>query len=404
MIYQNYLRLSFLLLLSLFCGIQVGLVFPGVPQGSQNGLEETSFMFFDYFSDSTDYFNIIYREEQGFLAIDSSGNTLFTIYPFDNGPDYPSEGLFRIINNAKIGYANLKGKIVILPQFSAALPFHGGLAAFCENCILVSYGEHKAWEQGKWGFINTNGEIVIPAKYDKVVEDFSEGIARVEIEGKQIIIDKRGNQIQRDKMNNIQWIKILGEVTNLINKVVFENQLTIASNWIQKEPSFTFTSTDASALKIDINSNDSNKFLLSYLIIPWQNFSGNNQKKNQIQPEGCDKFLTVSDFAVIYTSFLTGKSDSGGNSIREQYHDVFKKVINFQDNQQEVETNQFNIPENIQLISATIFPHYLDIQIAIPGSRLPEYSKWSEVSATRKRLFLEITYVYRKRDFRDYQK
>ena len=71
-------------------------------------------------------FIVEYKEGEGFLALNKNGSILFTIYPFDNGPDYPSEGLFRIIKNGRIGFANELGKIIIEPQFSAALPFRGG--------------------------------------------------------------------------------------------------------------------------------------------------------------------------------------------------------------------------------------------------------------------------------------
>ena len=56
-------------------------------------------------------FSIEYKEGEGFHALDKTGSVLFTIFPFDNGPDYPSEGLFRIIEDGRIGFANEHGKL-----------------------------------------------------------------------------------------------------------------------------------------------------------------------------------------------------------------------------------------------------------------------------------------------------
>src|SRR5215813_11985366 len=49
----------------------------------------------------------IVMDRRGFIGIDREENLLFNVYPFDNGPDYPSEGLFRIIDNGLIGFADL---------------------------------------------------------------------------------------------------------------------------------------------------------------------------------------------------------------------------------------------------------------------------------------------------------
>ena len=50
------------------------------------------------------------------VAIDRNERILFEAYLFDNGPDYTSEGLFRIIHDGKIGFANENGEVVIAPR------------------------------------------------------------------------------------------------------------------------------------------------------------------------------------------------------------------------------------------------------------------------------------------------
>jgi hypothetical protein len=45
----------------------------------------------------------------------------------------------------------------------------------------------------KWGFIDKTGKEVIPLKYD-AMEEFSDGMAKVELDGKTLYIDRQGNE------------------------------------------------------------------------------------------------------------------------------------------------------------------------------------------------------------------
>ena len=113
-----------------------------------------------------------YEEGQGFVAYDSTGRRLFTVFPYDNGPDYPSEGLFRIIENGKIGFADTSGRVVIPPRYTAVMPFRGGKAAFCVGCEKVREGEHTVWKGGTWGYIDRQGHVLIPAPDGAMPETF----------------------------------------------------------------------------------------------------------------------------------------------------------------------------------------------------------------------------------------
>jgi hypothetical protein len=103
---------------------------------------------------------IVYKEGVGFIAIDKKQNVLFQVFPFDNGPDYPSEGLFRIIENGKIGFADTDFNIVIKPQFDCAFPFEGETAKVSFDCVKVKEREHIIWQSKSWSMINRKGEKV----------------------------------------------------------------------------------------------------------------------------------------------------------------------------------------------------------------------------------------------------
>jgi hypothetical protein len=88
------------------------------------------------------------------IAIDRNECELFEVFKVDNGPDYVSDGLFRIIKNNKIGFANVDGKIIIDPQFDCAFPFENGKAKVSKNCKTISDGENSKWESDNWFYIS----------------------------------------------------------------------------------------------------------------------------------------------------------------------------------------------------------------------------------------------------------
>jgi len=128
-------------------------------------------------------------DDSGWVYISMNGRQLLRPYIIDNGPDYFHEGLARIIDQGKIGFMDESGTVVISANFDFVLPFSEGLAAFCVGCKPVSQGEYAIMEGGKWGYINSTGEIVVDPDYDRV-GSFINGKAEVVKDGKEIILKK----------------------------------------------------------------------------------------------------------------------------------------------------------------------------------------------------------------------
>ncbi len=89
-----------------------------------------------------------------------------------------TEGLESVFINGKYGFKDDSGKIVIEPKFDKANFFSEGLCS-------VEIGS-------KWGFIDKTGKLIIEAKFDSA-SFFSEGIASVKKDKKWGFIDKKGN-------------------------------------------------------------------------------------------------------------------------------------------------------------------------------------------------------------------
>jgi hypothetical protein len=112
------------------------------------------------FTERFDQFAIVLLKGKGLVGIDRNENVLFNVYIMDNGPDYPSDGLFRIVQNGKVGYANLKGQIVIAPKYDCAYPFKKGKAEVGTGCQTKADGEYHYWVGGRWTTINKSGKVV----------------------------------------------------------------------------------------------------------------------------------------------------------------------------------------------------------------------------------------------------
>ena len=116
---------------------------------------------------------VLLKDRKGVYAIDRNEKILFQVCSYEIGPDIVSNGLFRIIENGKIGFANMNGEIVIKPRFQFVNTFQeNGFAIFCENGTWSMLDKYIPVIKGKWGVINRQGVVVIPATYDSGAEDY----------------------------------------------------------------------------------------------------------------------------------------------------------------------------------------------------------------------------------------
>ena len=81
-------------------------------------------------SDTLKKMAIVLNSEFEFVGIDRKDSILLKPYIYDNGPDYVEEGLFRFVENKKIGFANLDGQKIIAAKYDFATPFENGIAAY----------------------------------------------------------------------------------------------------------------------------------------------------------------------------------------------------------------------------------------------------------------------------------
>lgn len=136
-------------------------------------------------------------EADGWIAIDRTGKKILTPFVYDNGVDYVKEDLFRIVENEKMGFADLKGNIVIPAEYDFVSPFNDGLAAFNTGGKTVNIdGEHDALQDGLWGYIDKSGAIVIEAQYSWAGDFLDQNAEVWTTDGKHLLIDKTGKILE----------------------------------------------------------------------------------------------------------------------------------------------------------------------------------------------------------------
>lgn len=201
------------------------------------------------YSDTIKQFGVVLKDKTGFVGIDKQENVLFEIFPFDNGPDIPSEGFFRIIKKGKIGYANSKGQIIIDAQYDCAYPFNNGFAKVSKDCEEIKEGEHFRWS-GEWFYIDTLGNRITEdivqdytSYYDKsnnrVIYNFTDSMPRITQEFLHRLLNLNINEPVEfidtkgiisfviETNGTVSNIKILDSVSNDIDKQIIK----IVSEW-----------------------------------------------------------------------------------------------------------------------------------------------------------------------------
>lgn len=110
-------------------------------------------------ADTLSELGMVFTADFKWVGINSSDEFLFEVFIYENGPDYVEEGLFRIVENDKIGFANTGGEIVIKPQFDAAFPFKDGVSEVGKTCFIESEQEHWFWVCQEWFLLDKKGNL-----------------------------------------------------------------------------------------------------------------------------------------------------------------------------------------------------------------------------------------------------
>lgn len=157
---------------------------------------------FDYFSDFVDGFAFVSFKNKSFYINDKGQEVFKKISQFSPKitprPFVDGLAVFYDARNERCGYFNKKGEIIVPAIYLNARDFNEGLAA-----VLV---EDNDKSQSRWGFIDVNGNLVIPAIFNRIPSSFCEGFSSVVTgDGSVVMINKKGKVVSPHYRNILDF-------------------------------------------------------------------------------------------------------------------------------------------------------------------------------------------------------
>jgi hypothetical protein len=102
--------------------------------------------------------------QHGWMYLNRKGQVLITgVPPMDNGPDPFHDGLVRVVEYKKYGFANRSGRIVIPAIYDGAMAFENGRAEVCIGCeekCAEAECQHHFFAGGRRIWIDTKGSVI----------------------------------------------------------------------------------------------------------------------------------------------------------------------------------------------------------------------------------------------------
>lgn len=126
-------------------------------------------------------FAAVVKDGQHIEFIDQKGSSVFMLPVEVEEAGVFSEGLALVKSDGKYGFIDTKGKVVIACQFELAGDFSEGLSAI----------QQKEKDKYLYGYINKEGKTVIHPQFENAWK-FSDGKALVKVKDKYGFIDKDG--------------------------------------------------------------------------------------------------------------------------------------------------------------------------------------------------------------------
>jgi hypothetical protein len=106
----------------------------------------------------------------GWMYVSRTGKVVISGVPtMDNWADTFHDGLVRIVRNGKYGFSNRTGELVIAAVYDGAMNFEGRKAKVCKGCTNKCIDrdcEYHGFSGGEWLEIDTKGNVIshVPAE------------------------------------------------------------------------------------------------------------------------------------------------------------------------------------------------------------------------------------------------
>lgn len=240
--------------------------------------------------------------------IDREGNE---VIPFEySSANSFSEGYATVSAGDVDGFIDIMGNFTKLEYDYLGQKFSSGLLAVKNYLDTGRKDEYGIIRDELWGFVDTKGELVIPLKYDNIRNDrYMDGFVIYEVDGKYGFLNADGNEITPAKYDYVDYF------TDGLAPVIINDKLGFINE----------SGTEVSPLKYDIAS-----FGGSYDTYGATNFNGrdylnvsvnhkygiiNKEGKEIIAPKYDNSFYFRDGYATVSVNGRYGLIDRSGNEV-----------------------------------------------------------------------------------------
>lgn len=109
--------------------------------------------------------------------VSSDGKIVISLSDYEDARPF-SEGMAAVEQDGKWGYINTTGELKVPCEYESVENFQNGFAVVCKD--------------GKYGYINTSGKEITDIQFDRAFGFGTEGYGRVELNGEGSYVDKTG--------------------------------------------------------------------------------------------------------------------------------------------------------------------------------------------------------------------
>ena len=174
------------------------------------------------------------------------------------------------------------------------------------------------------------------------------------------------------------WITLLGQACLLLVKLWGEEDLKISLNWEVEGPYHIFSEVQYGRLVLFRETTP----LAGYDLIPRTSFISEENLTRQL--------VTVTEEAVIYRDLSVESLNEEDRQTAEEFHRRLLKLLDYPAMQEEEDPAALEWPDSVEIIKAILRPYYLEVDLAIPGSRPVPPEEWLKTAPGRMLLLREI--------------
>jgi hypothetical protein len=178
-----------------------------------------------------------------------------------------------------------------------------------------------------------------------------------------------------------EWTEILGAGLEIGACVRFNKDITLKREWAPLEGIGWDAIPEHRVYYCRFFYHGQGEEAFSYILVPQQTLFSKNDPpgKAAIIPE---YFVTATPHLLLFGP-LMGKDERGSKAIAPEIDGVVHYTVNVAENNKEIEGLESQVPSSLQMMRLKIHPYYIEMDVAQPGSVIPDDRELLKIAGKR---------------------